>query len=227
MKNLDWILNVLLALTVVPVLMAGAKIEPVTSTGADLAFPAFTNTGGILLTGREMMVDITYPSGKSGKGDLVILFDSTSGYFFARLGRLAGTDRALVLANDLRSSSRVYESSDGLILFTVRTPLLFISDSQQKASSIDDAQTKALKQATDELGDLEAERFKGTTIVLRDIPGLGGDFLAPKFSAVYGPVKPISVSQSAAIWEITIQGQWKAVVRLDSKYRVIDASRSN
>jgi hypothetical protein len=97
-----------------------------------------------------------------------------------------------------------------------------ITESFEHADSLSDATVRALQSATLMLGEIERgtggayeKRFKEISL-----SALGPDFLSPKLSAAFGPIKLVGVSKLPSGWEILVEGQWKAKLTLNDKYEL-------
>ena len=63
------------------VALAG-DLKPVPFAKSDGVIEAATKNGSSLLASRELLVDTTYPSGKLERGDIFLIFDTFSGFFY-------------------------------------------------------------------------------------------------------------------------------------------------
>jgi hypothetical protein len=114
-----------------------------------------------------------------------------------------------------------------LVVFSDSPPRLFVRESFSHADSLDEAETKALREATDEL-DYDAEKRgtlgskQWTTVSLLK---LTMDFFLPKYSAGPSKAKLIGVSRREGNREILIEGQWKEKVVLNDKYEIVAMER--
>lgn len=195
-------------------------VSPIASTRNDKPLSADTSAGNITLAAREMQVDIRFPSGKTGRGGMLVLFDPASGRFFWQLTWLPKESANIPMLNNFTSNSRIYLAADRMTVFTCRAPVLLIYDSDDKAKDLQSAETMALQSATNELDAREARTAPRGPRAGRTIPlsVIGNDFLVPPHSAAFHlPVKILNISRSGQKWQVTLQGRWKALLTLSDK----------
>jgi hypothetical protein len=176
----------------------------------------------ISLAAREMLLDVSFPSGGAGRGDILILFDSSSGYYAWKFARLLASERTAMLAEDFRSHSKAYVASDRLVVFTAYAPMIFVRESAQRAPDLEAAEASALREATNILADIEAGRPRDLKISLSK---LGPEFFAPALSAGPGLITLAGVSREDGKWELTVEGQWREKVTLNDRYEVTGMAR--
>jgi hypothetical protein len=127
------------------------------------------------------------------------------------------------IARDLATNSQIYVAADRLAVFSGGTQVMFVRDSLERASSLDDAQTKAFREAEAELGSMETSPPRRH---FKEVPlPLPLDFFAPKYSAAPAKSRLIGVLRQDGKWTIIVEGQWKVRITLDDKYEVISTER--
>jgi hypothetical protein len=199
------------------------ELKPVAFTRSDHAIQATTKSGDTLLAAREMLVDVIYPSGKTAKGDLFVLFDQATGLSYWQYWVVRPDSVKLRIAADFSNESRVYLAGDRLVVFLGRDQSVYIHESSRHADSLEDAESKASQEVTDRLGEIERDALgKDERQVTLPLPR---EFFAPKYSAAPGRAKLTRVSRQGSSWELTVQGQWTAKVTLNEKYEVTATER--
>jgi hypothetical protein len=196
-------------------------LKPVPFTTSDHGIHASTKLGDATADGRELLVDATYPSGRNGKGGVFVLFDKASGFFiwyYREIGKNEPQSPGMV--ETFTSDSIPYVADDRLVVFLKRDSDISVRESFERADSLDDSMSRALKSAADLLGEIERGSQGSYYKSFKDVPltPLGRDFLGPKLSAAFGPIKLLSVSKLPSGWDILVQGQWKAKLTLNDKY---------
>jgi hypothetical protein len=201
---------------------AAPGIRQVMGSTSDRAVPVTTALGESYASAREMRVDLDFPSGKSGKGTLFIIFEPSTGYFF-RIFRWDGSDYPPASqSGDFVAGSWLGASTERLLIFTNGNPWLVIHESSEKAASLSEAEASSLKWAAGHLAEIEARKNEYRTAsmdlrFLHDLPG----FLPDEPQAAGGlPIKVIGIAPADKRWEVTIQGRWTAKVRVDDNYGV-------
>jgi hypothetical protein len=121
--------------------------------------PVSTSSGARVLTVREIRTEVTLPTGKRHIGALLILFDSQTGYYLSRFASQPERLGPIALCDGLLANSVAYVDGDRLILFTVVEQAgLYISESNARASGLDDAQKEEVADAKGQLDDIEKGR---------------------------------------------------------------------
>jgi hypothetical protein len=181
-----------------------------------------TDIGDIHLPARELQVLIGFADGRTARGHLLILFDPVSGFTLRQFGYPNGSKLA-PLKDALEACCKTYLTRDRLVLFKNGGGLVYIRDSKVKATSMDDAESKALRDSREDLDDYVAKMTGGPKFTWTQ--ALGQEFETEPGNAFIGPVKLLGVSRKDGAWVITALGRWKAEVVLDDKYAVVSSRR--
>jgi len=205
---------------------ATGELKPVPFTRGDYTLQATTDKGDTLLEARDILVEVRYPSGKEARGDLLVFFDKSRGHF---LWHYTSLYRGMMkperrLAEWFTHDSIAYVEDDRIVIWRMLgVTRLSIDESSKRAASLDDAEAKALREATAQLEKIE----KGSGwIDYKEVSlNLTTDFAVPKNSPIAGPVKLFSVSKQDGKWEVMIQGQWTVKAILNHKYELMDVQR--
>jgi len=206
--------------------MAQNKLTPIQGTMYDHGLVAKSDGGDSAITAREMLVDVVY-NGRPRKGALVIYYDSASGRYMWEFAPVPLTDTSSTMTRGYGTTGFVYTSADRLIIFSWYFSTLAIHESFTKANGIDDAESKALSEAT---ARLPAKMVHATDdrIVINTAKLLPSDFpLACVMCSGPALMKVLDITHKGNTWEMTLQGQWKEKITLDEKYQVTGTSRVN
>jgi hypothetical protein len=203
-------------------LVAAGQIRPINSTRQDRALSASTSGGEAGALARQMQADIQFPSGRAAKGSLFILFDPMYHHYYWSLIWAPEDSRSAPRVGGLGPESKIYSAQARLVLFSCGSGRLEIYESTESADSVDDAETKSLKAATDQLGEIEALRYRPSTRSINLGARMGAGFLVPPFSETsIGPVEIESIKWSEGKWELVLKGQWTARIQLDADYQLV------
>jgi hypothetical protein len=171
---------------------ATAELRPDASTRDDFAISAATDLGDIQLPARELQVQIAFPGGKDASGHLLIFFDPVSGYTLRQFW-YPSDGNAVPLKDALEACCKTYLAPDRLVLFNSVSGGIYIRECKAKATSMDDAESKALR---DSVGDLDGYVAKMTGgPKLSWIQALGEEFATEPGNSIVGPVKLLGVSR--------------------------------
>jgi hypothetical protein len=207
-----------------------ADLTPLPLTKGDTAIQITTKNGDRPVAGREMLVDAWNRPGKSNKGDIFVLFDANSGVFYWRCWVLPDNRaQAPGIAKQLASKDeRIYIADDKIVSISVRDQDLAFWESQRHAISLDDAETKALKEVGDHLPEIESDGLgiHGTAALVK-LPlsvsfDYGEDPKHPGTAArsIPFPTAIVSVTHHDGKWELILENRWKAKVTLNDKYEL-------
>lgn len=205
---------------------ATGELTTVPFSRSEYALRATTSKEEVLLEASDLLVDFKYPNGKEGRGDLLVLFDKSSGHFVWHYGSpyMDMTRPKRRLAELFAHDSIAYVESDRIVIWKVMEGGgLRIDESSRRAENLYDAEAKALREVTGQLENIE--RGRGAKEYKELFLQLTHDFLSPKNSATWGPLKLLGVSRQDGRWQVIIEGQWKVKAILNDKYELIDTER--
>ena len=106
----------------------------------------------------------------------------------------------------------------------IADPSLSILESAQRAGTLAEAEAKTLHAVAERLPSLENSAARPDEIVIVTLP-LNRDFFAPRPSAGPQWAKVFQASRTEGKWEIIVEGQWRAKVLLDDRYKVLATER--
>lgn len=215
-------------------------LKPIASARTEEVISAFGPVGRMLVPAREILVEGRYPDGKATAGNLLILFDPSSGYFVWSCqtswvspeprggGRPAGLHKLHLIEEAKHDRMAIYADKDRLTGFSLMAyPRdVYIRQLTQKASNIYDAENRGLREATDLLSSLEHNYWYGwNTVSLHE--ALGREFFARKDSVLIGGASFLEVGYRMQNWVITLQAQWRARIVISDKYELTKIDRVN
>jgi len=210
-----------------PLSAGPGQINPIASTIQNHAVAAKTAGGDSLLTAREMLVDVTWPNGRTGRAAFLILFDPPSGLYLWEFGAVPLTDQMTTMTPGIGRAS-LYLAADRLIKFGFAYHWgLIVHESLNKANSIDDAQTKASSEVLGRLPAIQALNPNDRVIisVRKQLPE--EFFRRTPRSVKAGPFELVHVSQKDGNWEVIVEGSWQEKITLNSKYQIVGMARIN
>jgi hypothetical protein len=144
---------VALAVSALPVPPA---VRAVAGSRRDRGLTAVAKWGETYLTARETRVDVDFPSGKTGKAVLFVLFEPSTGYYLHTFN-WAERDYPEAWWNENEVSHwRAGVAADRLFAVGGAGGRIGILDSSEKAASMDDAEAKTLRLISDHLAEVEA-----------------------------------------------------------------------
>lgn len=203
------------------------SVTPLPTTRRDIAVPATTDAGEGAVNARVEDVEYRYASGRTGRTGFLVLFDSGTGRFTWDL-RMP-TD-ALQMLDTFKRCTLLYSLPDRLVSFTFDHAIV-VRESSEKASSVNDAESRSLQAAAQWLASLESDPreivpprvirvHKDPRAVAQiDLRTIANDFtLAPGSEAYGGPVTLRSVSRQGETWILIVEARWKVRITLDREY---------
>jgi hypothetical protein len=187
---------------------------------------------------REILVDGNYPSGKPSRGNLLVVFDPSTGHFLwvcdiywanpellREPGRLPPHELRLTKSMQFNTKA-LYVYEDHIVAFTMDGgPLgIYVRESAETAKDLDAAENEALRRVNRELAAFENDRMHGWRKVELS-KHFGHDFLSPKDPGlIVGLPRLFDVAHNDN-WEIVLEGNWKARVTMNAKYEVVKVER--
>jgi hypothetical protein len=205
---------------------AGATdLRPVAFSTTEYALRVNGREGGRFLSAREMIMDITFPSGRKDKGDMLVVFDQASGLYLWMFQLIPPDSPASgTIASSFDSRFVPFATTEKLAVFWIQPPEIVVIDSEKKAASLGDAEKKSLAEALELVGDFENRSF-WRRLPRASFGSLDSSFFAPQFSSAWLPIALLSVERSEAGWEVLVEGQWRARLSLNRKYELIGTAR--
>ena len=209
-----------------PIALAAAsnQLAPIASTRHDHGLTAKTDLGDVAIIAREMLTDVSYTDGRPRRGALLILFDPSSGRYIWEFGPVPVTDKTANHTSGYGTIALAHVANDRLVHFAFGYPNLVAHESLTKANGIDDAELKALAEATGRLpAKLTGQADDRVMTNLGKL--LPHGFFTPGSSQIPGPVRIVDITHHGNTWELILQGQWQEKITLDDQYRVTATSR--
>jgi hypothetical protein len=228
--------TILLILTSVAVLCA--QFTPDDSTRLSFPIVAFSRAGERKIEARAVYLDTFGRKGQPIKRNLFVVFDPATGYFlfaYAGLGNVQEaieSDSRLIQSDTARTTvhSAAYISERGILLVAPGKPSLGITQSNERATSLDDAEHRAVRTLGENVLDaaraVEWPTTKQVPLLNREgVALLPPHFYSSLISVVAGPITVVGIAQTAEGWDITLQGQYRARVTISPSFEALKAER--
>jgi hypothetical protein len=211
---------------------ANAAIRVTGSENRNELFKADSAGVSVPIEAREVYLSVTYPSGKEQPATLAVLFEPRSRLYlwsFYSAPRF-GTFEPHVLDN-MAARGAVAVGNGRIVTFVMGHPDLFVRESSQRASDMDEAVRRSVQESSSELATFEKDTATedimveiGTQIGVveqkRDPTG-GTHFFAPPGHVEPGPYAVhVQAAYVGGKWEVTLSAQFKVMVTLDDRYQV-------
>ena len=218
---------------------AAGDLKPDPLGRMDRTISAYIPAGRMDFPTREILVEGSYPSGRPNRGNLLIVFDPSTGHFLwvydiywapqellREPGRLPLHELRLTKSMQFDNKA-LYIYKDQIVAFTVGGgPLgIYIRESAETAKDLNDAENRSVRKATAELAAFEEDRMHGWRKVELS-KHFGQDFLSQKNgpSGIVGLPRLFDVARDDN-WEIVLKGNWKAKITVNDKYDVVKVER--
>jgi hypothetical protein len=195
----------------VPVPVASQGLSSLAASRTDRPLTGTNALGATYLASREVLVDLSFQRGGAGKGKLFLLFDPSTGFFFHNLSwELTAPPRHSWIDP---SQFRYGVSPERLLLLRFIRNAITITESTEKAASMEDAEAKAIRWYRDRLSQVEARTMKREDLgFLHQDLSIGRSGFPPGFFVTVMdprpglPLKLIDfVRRSDTHWEVTLE----------------------
>jgi hypothetical protein len=208
------IICVFVAETFMPLLAAAPHgISQVVGGRREYSATALASFGETYLGIRDILVDIMFPSGRSGKGRITVVFEPASRLWFQFFSWEQKDYPAYVSADSLRAQRRFGVTSKNLIVIMLNGNAIHVMESTLLASSLDEAEARALKWHGERLAEIEAGANvpKSYGYVYEKLSFGRGSFPQDFFqsdydSRPYVPIKLVDIArQDDFNWLVTVE----------------------
>jgi hypothetical protein len=178
---------------------------------------------------REVRAEATGTEGPK-QYSVFVLFEPTSGAFswrFQAFNEAAHTPSSGV--QGFNDDHAEFFKDGEIVDFWALMFRMYIRDYHGRASSMDDAETKALVAARHAIDDRDNLLGNGRDLIVVSIAEISNDFLYPPMSATASVTAPKVTSvrwdQGMHRWNLTLQGRWAAAITLDEKFKLLSIKR--
>jgi hypothetical protein len=198
----------------------GQPLRPAVESRADSKGAALTPSGRVDIELREVQTEISRADGPVLLSVLV-LFEPKSGSFSWR-ATPAG-DTPSWRSSQFNDGQAAFLRDGEIVDFSALggPPRLFIHTYRGHASNMDDAESKALKAASESIsprGDLDS----GQNVHVVSLLDLGFDFINPPMSATTNITPKVAdLRWDGKRWLVTLRARWMAEITLDANYNVV------
>jgi hypothetical protein len=191
------------------------------------SWSAYSKTGKVKIELRDLRVEMTGPYGKPAPYTIFLLFEPQSGAFSWAISLGHSAVDASEQTNWFKNYRAAFLKDDRLVTFTARMRVLRIHNFQEQASSMNEAEQKALSSAAalnDPPGNAEfAQPFHDVSLA-----GLSLDFECEPGNAVCGQdpkVSDVRWDGDAQHWIVTLQARWTEAIILDADYNLVSMKK--
>ena len=209
-----------------PKVAAGSIPHLTASSRFDSEDVAHTSDGTMKIELREVQTESTGTEGPK-RLSVFVLFDPTSTAFTWRLLLTDETGRSRI--PQFKNENVVFLKDGEIVDFWALMFRIYIRDCHGHASSMDDAEAKALEAASRSIASKENLLGNGEDTRVVALTGIDSDFLYPPMSEAPSVVTPkitdVRWDEDKQHWIVTLQARWKAEVTLDADYKLLSAKR--
>ncbi|MCZ2155441.1 MAG: hypothetical protein LC114_16325 [Bryobacterales bacterium] len=183
----------------------------------DIGLTAIASSGEVFIAARELLVDITFQGGTSGKGKLHVVFDASTKCFLQSIFWVSnGKYPVHSWFENIAQTGRFVVSDDRLVLITLQNRLApfiaILESSPEKATDLDDAEVRSVRWYRDHLSVLEARTYTLESFgyfAARVAIGIPNGFFDSDLSTDprgYLPVKFVDVARiNDTQWTVTLE----------------------
>lgn len=215
-----------LALLCVP-LAVGQSVSPVGYSESEHLIHAFSPSGDVTLPLVRVQLDIVYPRGKKERGDLVIVYDSSSGHYFWRYTPLNHPGDATSFLGALESGAETaYATPEALFDFSM-PGALYEKEHRERADSLDAAVRASIAEIERGLALFEGAGYHTDGKALPVITALGPEFACPPLSQMCnnGANRIVSISRRGDNWRLVLRNRFDQEVILDPRFDLVSTRR--
>jgi len=170
----------------------------------------------------QRRVDLTFRSGRSTPGAVVVVYEPTTGLFWWNYEEI-DPQATTGIIQYLRQLSALYLASDRLVSFsTSQSRELDVRESMERATSLKAALDSAVATVVKSRDVIARGPISWFTVV--DLSSLGVDFfMQPGTSAIIHSPRIVRVTFAPGRWEVVIEGwsRQRAIVTLDESYKML------
>lgn len=224
---------------------AQSSVSHVALSESQEVVPAFAAAGPTTLSAMRRLIDISYPSGKKERGELLVVYDPQGGHHFWRYN-------ALRSANDTETAVKEYKSRSSGIYVTQGSLVEFSAGHVAEYKATSSSLTNAEDASIDEIRrTFPAARYTRDLMIIPyiDAPPLVGfekspfrtkrlagftpvpsGFLCdPRSRLVQGhcpyPTLVVSISKQGDNWRLVLRNRWDVELILDSNFNAVSSKQ--
>jgi hypothetical protein len=195
----------------------------------DSAGTAFAREGKVKIEIREVHAE---SKGTGGPRYLAVfvLFEPTSGAFSWQAYDTEKDATASSLnISQFNDENAAFVKDGAIVDFWAIGFSMYIRDYHGRASSMDDAETKALRAESQSIESREYLLGNGRDLLVVSLAAINDDFL-------FAPMRPVPSIEDPRVtdvlwdvdkqqWIVTLQGRWKAEITLDADYKLVSMKK--
>ena len=220
--GMKWIILLSVASALLlPKAAAGSTPQLTVSSRFDSEDVAYTPAGKVKIALREVQTEATGTQ-EPKHLSVFVLFDPTSKAFTWRIQVSNETGKSKV--SQFKNEHAAFLKNGEIIEFWALLFRIYIRDYHGHASSMDDAESKALEAASLSIASKENLLGNGKDMRVVALTGINSDFLYPPMSEAPSIIAPkvtnVRWDEDKKYWAVTLEGRWKAEVTLDVDYNL-------
>ncbi len=112
-----------------------------------------------------MLVNVTFPNGRTGRCGFLLLFDQVSGRYLWEFAQVMASEQTVRMAAGIGTRALIYVAPDKVVAFGYAHPSLIVHESSGKASGIDEAEAKASEEILARLPSIQARKTDDRVIL--------------------------------------------------------------
>ena len=206
---------------------AQSPVERVPLSGSKHHLTANSASGEVSLNASRMLLDCHFPSGKKGRGDLLVIHDPQSGHYLWRYSQHAqsGTSSGFLKAFQSKIDA-LWVEPKGIVEFYIPSSYGFVKVYTEQASSLDSAVQASIDEIQQGLAIFENNGFNRNHLELK-IGGLDREFRCEPLNSFCGDQKNqvISVTKDAENWRLLLRNRYDAEVVFDQDFKWISSKQ--
>jgi hypothetical protein len=205
---------------------AGSTPHLTASSRFDSEDTAYTPDGTVKIELREVQ---TVATGTEEPEHLsvFVLFEPTSKAFTWRLQASDETGRSKI--SRFKNEHAAFLKDGEIVEYWTLMFRIYIRDYRGHASSMDDAETKALEAASRSIASKENLLGNGRDMRVVALTGIDSDFLCPPMSEAPSVVAPnvtdVRWDGDKQHWIVTLQARWIEEITLDADYNLVSMKK--
>ncbi|HEV1284953.1 MAG TPA: hypothetical protein VNU44_06565 [Bryobacteraceae bacterium] len=212
-------------------LSAEQSVSKVAFTESQDVIQAFSPSGEITLPVIRVQLEIHHASGKSERGDLVVVHDPVSGHYFwlyTRPNNAGDTASWLTVLKMKSGGAAVYAASGGLAFFNMAGDL-FAQERRVSAPTLEGAESSSIEEIRRGLAEFELNGYDPGLTWVHLFRAIGREFAcAPDDEGAYcifGARKFVSIAREGNNWLLIARNRWDQEIILDSKFSLVGTRR--
>ena len=203
--------------------LAQSPVQRVPLSGSKQNLKAYSASGEVSLNASRMLLDFNFPSGKKGRGDLLVIHEPQSGYYIWRYSQRSQRETSASFLNAFQSKAEaLWVEPKGIVRFYILGQYGFVKVYTEKAVSLESAEEAAIDEIQQGLAIFEKNGFNRNHLELK-IGGLDREFRCEPHNSVCQDYKiqVLSITKEAENWRLLLRNRYDAEVVFDQDFKWI------